>query len=138
MAASDFNSVIISGRLTRDSESKTVGNSHTLTTFSMAVNHQVKENDTWVSKAEYFDFELFDKPGLADYLKKGSKFFVMGSLHQNTWKDNEGKNHSRVTIKVNQIQFGSEKTNAPTGEPINVSGNGVQQATAGFEEDIPF
>lgn len=97
-----MNIFALNGNLTRDPESKVVGNGTNLTTFSIAVNHR---NDT----VSYFDCECFGQVAefIRDYAKKGSSAEISGELRQDRWQDKEsGGNRSRVILRVEKFSFG--------------------------------
>jgi single-strand DNA-binding protein len=127
--ATDINRVILIGRLTRDIEIKTAGQSQ-IAKFSLASNRSEKRGDTWSEAAGFFDCVLFGKRAevLQKYAKKGSKLCVEGSLRWSSWEGSDGKKNSKVEIHVEQFQFLDSKQ----GEPAP-AGN-----FDGADESIPF
>ena len=47
------------------------------------------------------------------YLNKGSKIYVVAELKQDTWTDNEGKNRSKHSLKIDSFEMLDSK---PSGE----------------------
>ena len=47
------------------------------------------------------------------YLHKGSKIYVVAELKQDTWTDNEGKNRSKHSLKIDSFEMLDSK---PSGE----------------------
>jgi len=129
---SDMNRVIIIGRLTRDSELKTLGSGTSVSNFSIAISEYMGQD-----KEEYtsfFDCVMYGKraEGLAPYLKKGQQVGVEGTLHQSRWDSEAGK-RSKVEIKVSNIQLvGGKKDHQEAEKPIKDSVNGP------FEDDLLF
>ena len=70
---------------------------------------------------------------------------VEGSLRYQSWQDREtGKNRSKVSIVVKEIEFMSRSQNGNGYDNGNGYGNGnqggygQQQASGVYDEDIPF
>ena len=72
------NSVILTGRITKDLELKPAGQTQ-VTNFSMAVDNPFKKDD-----ASFFDIVAFGKTAelLNNYCGKGSKIHPIGNLKQ--------------------------------------------------------
>ena len=127
---SNVNVVVISGRLTKDPEGKTVGGK-TLAEFSIAVNHKNKDGEP---KADFFDIKAWDKTGdhAMKWLKKGRQVVIEGHLKEEKWQDKSGGNRSKVIIVANRVTFFGDK-------PDSAPGGGQQAEPAEFNEnDIPF
>jgi len=80
-----------------------------------------------------------------EYLKKGSKVYVEGSLRTRKWQDKEGKDRYTTEIVANEMQMldsrGAGSSAAPTPESSAGSWQKESPATesAGeFDDDIPF
>lgn len=122
----DTNTIIITGRLTRDAETKNLTTGTELTRFSIAVNRSVKRGDNWTDEVSFFDVEKWKAGGLAPLLAKGKQVIITGTLEQDRW-EKEGQKRSKVKIVANQIQLiGSKADNATNEQP--------QQE----DEEIPF
>ncbi len=104
--ADDINIVSVVGRLTRDAELKYTNSGLAVCKFSLAVNRRKKSGDEWVDEVSYFDMVLWGKLGEAiqQHMTKGKQLAVSGHLTQNRWEQ-DGKNHSRVEIVVDNIQL---------------------------------
>jgi len=109
----DFNLVVVEGRLVRDADLKYSKDGKPFTTFSIASNY-------WTGKEEaanFFDVVAFEELKLS----KGDKIRVQGVLRQDTW-EKEGQKMSKIKIiayKVDKLfhqgtrkQTQEEKTNA--------------------------
>jgi single-strand DNA-binding protein len=102
---------VLDGNLTRDPETKSIKNGKSVTTFTVAMNHEYgsKEGNKSVS---FIQVETWDKlaENCAAYLKKGSRVTVSGNLREDRWKDQEGKPHNRHKIVAQTVRFdGSRK-----------------------------
>lgn len=130
MAASDINSVTVSGNLVKDAEFRQVGQSGVLN-FTVASNEPQKNQDgTWGSYANFIDISYFSKgaQNLVQYLKKGSSIAVQGKMHQDRW-EKDGQKNSRIVIRADNIKLCGGNKGAS-----NSNGNSGD----GFHEDLPF
>ena len=95
------NSVILTGRITKDLELKPAGQTQ-VTNFSMAVDNPFKKDD-----ASFFDIVAFGKTAelLNNYCGKGSKILIEGNLKQDRFQDKEGNNRSAVRVIANRVEF---------------------------------
>lgn len=99
---------VLDGNLTRDPETKTIKTGKSVTTFSVAMNHEYGSKDG--NKAVSFILvETWDKlaENCASYLKKGSRVTVSGNLREDRWKDQDGKPQNRHKIVANTVRFDS-------------------------------
>ena len=98
--ASDINKVFLIGRLTKEAELKTFDSGKKNCKFSLAVNGYKDEvsfiNCTaWEKTAELIN----------QYVKKGDRVAVDGSLKQSRFEDKDGNKRSAIDVIVNSIQF---------------------------------
>ncbi|AHH08076.1 single-stranded DNA-binding protein [Borrelia anserina] len=143
----DINSLVLSGRLTRDSELTYTEAGMAILKFGLANNRRLKKNDEWVDYAQFFECVIFAKraESLSVFLKKGKQVVVSGSLRYESWQDkNTGDKKNKYSILVNEIQmFGSplaaQGTNGVDFEsykkPDSFTDVGFDDS---FNEDIPF
>ena len=107
-----MNSVNIIGTMTRDLELKYLPSGVAVGSFAIAVNQDYKKQDgTKVEKTSFFDVKVIGKQSeiINQYFSKGSRIGITGELEQETWKDNQGQNKSRVIIKLDQFSFIDKK-----------------------------
>lgn len=95
-----MNQTILSGNLTAEIETREVGEQH-LSKFTLACN----EGDRVV----FLPVESWNMPHLADYLSKGSKVLVSGSLKQDNWETESGEKRSRILLTAYKVEFLSPK-----------------------------
>lgn len=95
------NSVILTGRITKDLELKSAGQTQ-VTNFSMAVDNPFKRDD-----ASFFDIVAFGKTAelLNNYCGKGSKILIEGNLKQDRFQDKQGNNRSAVRVIAKRVEF---------------------------------
>lgn len=134
----DINTVVLVGRLTRDSELKYTTSGFQICTFSLAVNDSKKEGDAWKEFAHFFDMTLLGKRGeaLSQYLTKGQQVAIQGKLQQDRW-EKDGQKRSKVKILVNDIELIGGKKAESDGGAHGPGGENTPPADD-FEDDIPF
>lgn len=106
----------MSGNLTRDPETRDVGET-TVTRFSVALNSRYKTKEGELKETvTYVDVDAWNGLGktVEQYLKKGSKVIVAGSLKQDVWEDQEGNKKSKLYVVADQVEFADSK---PEGKP---------------------
>jgi len=118
----DMNIVAINGRLTRDAELKYTNSGMAICKFSIASNRSVKKGDKWEDEANFFECTMFGKraESINQYLTKGQQVSISGELRQERW-EKDGKQNSRITISVNNLQLIGGKTDSTKREPRNNS-----------------
>ena len=151
MAASNINSVVITGNLTRDPELRSTGGGTSVCGMRVAVNSRRKDRDgNWSDKPNYFDVTVFGAQGenCANYLSKGRPVAVEGRLDWQEW-EKEGQKRSKVEIIANTVQFlGSRDGGGESGNgngftpksdvPADTSDFQGASVGGGSEDDIPF
>ena len=131
-----MNKVIISGRLTRDSELSYIASTSTpKMSFSLAVerNYQKDKNN---KKVDFITCEMLGKSAenLCQYITKGKQIMVEGELNIDQY-EKDGEKRSFTKVKVDRIEFQKgggnsnteKKTEEPSFEEFNIEG-----------DDIPF
>jgi len=147
----DINNLTIIGNMVKDAELKYTNSGTAITKLTIAVNRSVKKGDNWEDEASFFEVSLWGKRGesLNQYLLKGTKIAVNGSLKQETWEQ-DGNKRSKVIIMADNIQLlGGKKDNSNGGQSnqsqnVNNNYNSSQSYNqkpvnnGSFEDDIPF
>jgi single-strand DNA-binding protein len=128
------NSVVLTGRLTRDPELKTVGaDNRPVCKFGLAVDEFSKGE----KRANFFDVVAWGQTAetVARYLTKGREVAVAGSLRWRQWETPEGQKRSAVEIVAQRVQFfgGQQEGAAPQSAPQTAPSRPVSN-----DEDIPF
>ena len=102
-----LNSILMEGNLTKDPELKETSKGTKVCTFTVASNRYYKKEDEQQQEVSFFPVEVW--AGLADncnqYLKKGRGVRVVGRLKQDRWKDQDDKNHERLKIVAEHVEF---------------------------------
>ena len=90
----------LNGNLGRDIEMRDAGE-HKVGAFSVATTRLVKGEKT----TEWYNCQVWNPRGLADYLKKGQSVTIAGDLHQN---EHEGKIY--YTVNANHVELTGGKS----------------------------
>ncbi len=113
--ANDINSVVLVGRLTRESELKYLNNGTAVARLSLAVNRMKKSGDQWEEEVSFIDVVIWGKTAesLNPYLTKGRQVAVLGELRQSRWEQ-DGQSRSKIEVSANSVQLigGDRNSNA--------------------------
>lgn len=121
--------IIISGNLGKDAESKTTQKGDKVTSFSVGVKQGWGEN----SSTNWYRCSVWGERGgkIAEYLSKGVKVFVTGELTIGSY---EGK--PQFDVRVNEIEWERRQADGSQGAPQR------QRETAShagdLDDDVPF
>jgi single-strand DNA-binding protein len=112
-----LNSILVEGNLVRDPVVTQTPKGTNVCSFAVASNRFYKTDDELQKEVSFFDVEVWAKlaESCSEYLKKGRGVRVVGRLKQDRWTDAEGKNHSKVKIVGEHVEFKPEF--APRKEP---------------------
>ncbi len=129
---SNFNHLVILGRVVRDPKRKTTPSGVTLAEFSVAVTTR-KGKDGGEDEVCFLDCEAWRKTAevIADYTKKGSLILVSGWLKQDRWESDSGS-RSKHKMVVDKVQLMPKNT--PSEAPPSQGHQGQHLR----DEDIPF
>jgi len=102
-----INSVTIIGRLGQDPEIRTTENGTSLANFSLAHNEMRLVNGNRETVPHWFKCVAFGSLAqlCVEYLHKGSRVGISGSLKQRSWEAEDGNKRSKVEILVKDIEF---------------------------------
>ncbi|MFW5717715.1 MAG: single-stranded DNA-binding protein [Spirochaetota bacterium] len=148
--ATDINSVVLIGRLTRDAELRYSNSGTAICKFSIANSYSRRTGDTWSEETNFFDAVLMGRraEALHKYLVKGKQVGIKGELRQDRWEQ-DGQRRSRVEIFVNDVNLlgggqgggGDYNRGAQSSSPQGSGrGSGDDDFSPGtdFEDDVPF
>ena len=112
---SDLNEVIVSGRLTRDSELRHTPNGTAVTDIIVASNRIWSKDSDRQEETTFVDVTIWGKQAesLQEYLVKGRHVMVVGRLKLNKWETEEGGKRSKLTMVADKVNLtpGGGKTN---------------------------
>ncbi len=102
-----MNHVVLTGRLTRDPESRKLASGKTVTEFAVATNDYRGGSE----KAEYHPVVTWDRLAeiCGQYLGKGQLVSIIGRLQTRQWEDAEKKRHWKTEIVANSVEMLSGK-----------------------------
>lgn len=156
MASRGINKVILVGNLGADPENRTSQTGNAITNISVATSETWKDKSTGQQqeRTEWHRVVFFNRLAeiAAEYLRKGSKVYVEGSLRTRKWQDQNGQDRYTTEVVGNEMQMldsrgmggdqnegGTQWTppsqSQPQSQPQPTSGGG------GFDpvdDDIPF
>lgn len=151
--ARGINKVILVGNLGNDPETKFLPSGSAVTNVSLATSRVWKDKEgNQQEHTEWHRVVFFNRLAeiAGEYLKKGSKVYVEGSLRTNKWQDKEGNDRYTTEIIANEMQMldskggsgaGSAASNSQASSGSPSSSPQVTQVDNGmdnFDEDIPF
>lgn len=103
------NKVIIIGNLGADPERREFNNGGGVTTISVATSEQWTDKVSGEKKeaTEWHRISLFNRLGevAAQYLRKGSKVYIEGSLRTRKYQDQNGQERYITEIRADQMQM---------------------------------
>ena len=104
---SDLNEVIVSGRLTRDSELRHTPNGTAVTDIIVASNRIWSKDSARQEATTFVDVTIWGKQAesLQEYLVKGRHVMVVGRLKLNKWETEEGGKRSKLTMVADKVNL---------------------------------
>ena len=146
MASRGVNKVILLGNVGNDPESKSLPGGGTVVNFSMATSESWKDKNTGEQKevSEWHRVVAFNRLAeiIVEYVKKGSKLYIEGSLRTRSW-DQDGQKRYATEIVASEMQMldGKPEGQQSAPKPQN-SGQSARNAPAAFndfdDENLPF
>jgi single-strand DNA-binding protein len=166
MASRGVNKVILIGNLGNDPETRFFPDGGAVTNASIATSETWRDKQTGEQRerTEWHRVVFRDRGNYrlgqiaGEYLKKGSKVYVEGSLQTRKWQDQSGQDRYTTEIVVNEMQmldsrgsggesgFGGGSFNQGSSAPPQQQGSQApaQESSApkqdfgDFDDDIPF
>ena len=155
MASRGVNKVIIVGNCGQDPETKYMPSGGAVTNVSVATSESWKDKQTGQQqeRTEWHRIVFFN--GLAEvageYMRKGGKVYIEGSLRTRKWQGQDGKDNYTTEIVASEMQLlDSRGDSASTGSHgdsyrnRNEAQSEAPKTTANpigmdsFDDDIPF
>ena len=140
--ARGINKVILVGNIGKDPETRYMPSGGAVTNVTLATSESWKDKNSGEQqeRTEWHRVVFFNRLGeiAGEYLKKGSKVYVEGSLRTRKWQGQDGQDRYTTEIVASEMQMldsrqsGGEQKPRPQQAP--------QQAAGGedFDDDIPF
>jgi single-strand DNA-binding protein len=147
--ARGVNKVILIGNLGKDPEVRYMPSGGAVTNVTIATSESWKDKQSGdqQERTEWHNVVFFNRLAeiAGEYLKKGSKVYVEGSLRTRKWQDKEGKDRYTTEIVAGEMQM-LDSRGAGGGAPSQREGSGgswqkgesVAEPAGDFDDDIPF
>ncbi|MGB0733968.1 MAG: single-stranded DNA-binding protein [Pontibacterium sp.] len=161
MASRGVNKVILVGNCGQDPETKFTANGAAITNISIATSESWKDKQTgqMQERTEWHRVVFFNRLAeiAGEYLRKGSKLYIEGSLRTRKWQDQQGQDRYTTEIVGSEMQMLDSRNDQGQGAAYNQ--NAYQQPAAApaapqaapaqapaaappamdsFDDDIPF
>jgi len=147
MASRGVNKVIIVGNLGTDPEVRYMPSGGAVTNISVATSEAWKDKTSGEAqeRTEWHRIVFFNRLAeiAGEYLKKGSKVFIEGSLRTRKWQDNSGQDRYTTEIVAREMQMldskggGSSDFSSKKSEAAPKSSSSDANLDD-FDDDIPF
>jgi len=143
MASRGINKVILVGNVGQDPEVRYMPSGGAVANLSIATSESWKDKQTGeqTDRTEWHRVVFFNRLGeiAGEYLKRGAKVYVEGSLRTRKWQDKDGQERYTTEIVGNEMQMldkkGEDVSHRMT-ESTNQSQS--QPAETSADDDIPF
>ena len=134
-----LNKVILIGNLGADPEIRYMPSGGAVATLSLATTSRTKDKDG--NKKEHTEWHrvvFFNRLGeiAGEYLKKGSRIYIEGSLRTRKWQGKDGKDNYTTEIIGNEMHMldRKENTGAETQRPKQTEVSTNYE----YDDDVPF
>jgi len=147
MSSRGVNKAIIVGNLGGDPETRYTQSNSAVTNISVATSESWKDKQTGEKKerAEWHRIVFFGKLAeiAGEYLRKGSKVYVEGSIRTRKWQDQSGQDRYTTEIVGDQMQMldsrGDQSQAAQEPAPRPQQDSVPEPAVGPLDDsDIPF
>lgn len=157
MASRGINKVILVGNLGADPETRFMPSGGSVTNIRLATSESWKDKQTGQpqERTEWHRVVFFNRLAeiAGEYLRKGSKVYVEGSLRTRKWQDQSGQDRYTTEIVANDMQMldsrggsggsGGGDYDYPEAAGEQSTGRPPSSAAAGasadpYDDDIPF
>ncbi|MCU7879784.1 MAG: single-stranded DNA-binding protein [Candidatus Thiodiazotropha sp. (ex Lucinoma aequizonata)] len=149
--ARGINKVILIGNLGKDPETRYMPSGGAVTNVTLATSESWKDKNSGEQqeRTEWHRVVFFNRLGeiVGEYLKKGSKVYLEGSLRTRKWQGQDGQDRYTTEIVGNEMQMlDSRGGSASFDSPQHSQGASSPQPAAtprsvpdnDFDDDIPF
>jgi len=151
MAQRGVNKVILVGNLGQDPETKTTQTGSAIANITVATSEEWKDKQSGEKqeRTEWHRVCFFGRLAeiVGQYLSKGSKVYIEGSLRTRKWKDSNGQDRYTTEIVASEMQMLDSRGSKPDNYAHNPSPSAPQAPSMGsyepsgggsFDDDIQF
>ena len=127
-----MNKVVLTGNLTRDPELKYLDSGKAVCNFTLAVKDRFNKD-----KTDFIDCTAWNKTAeiSGEYLKKGNKVAVAGSLSTRSYENKDGQKVKLTFINVDEVELPPKGSSQPSRPKDDWEGLGREVQNG---DDIPF
>jgi single-strand DNA-binding protein len=140
MAGKSVNKVILIGNLGKDPEVKYTPGGLPIAKFSLATNERFKDKEgQWQDRTEWHNVVAFQRLAeiVGEYVKKGGKLYIEGSLRTSSWDDKEtGQKKYRTEIIANDLVLLSGRSDTGGGG-ADFAGSSRASSANNFDQRAP-
>jgi single-strand DNA-binding protein len=150
MASKGLNKVMLIGNVGQEPESKYMPSGEAVTNLSIATSESWKDKNTGNTqeRTEWHRITFYRRLAeiARDYLRKGSKIYVEGSIRSRKWTDKNGQERTTVEIIATELQMLDSKggtgpyaeaaATAPAVQSMDTTD--AMQREEAFDDDLPF
>lgn len=143
--ARGVNKVILVGNLGNDPETRFMPSGSAVTNITVATSESWKDKQTGQQqeRTEWHKVAFFGKLAeiAGEYLKKGSKVYIEGSLRTRKWQGQDGQDRYTTEIVASEMQMLDSRGGGQSeAKPVQQAAQQPQQSAPAddFDDDIPF
>jgi single-strand DNA-binding protein len=141
MAGKSVNKVILIGNLGKDPELRATPSGTPVAKFTLATNDRYKDKEgQWQDRTEWHNITAWARTAeiAGEYLKKGSKVYIEGSLRTHSWDDKQtGQKKYMTEIVVNDLVLLGGRGEAGGGGDFGGSSRGTASGGNNFDQRTP-
>jgi single-strand DNA-binding protein len=143
--AKSVNKVILLGNVGKDPEIRSTPSGTMVASFTLATSDRFQDQQgNWQDRTEWHNLVAFKRTAeiVRDYVKKGTKLYVEGSIRTNSWDDKQtGQKRYRTEIIVNDMSLlsGRDENSGGGGysrSSSNASSNSYDQRPQAASDDV--
>ena len=115
-----LNKIIVMGRLTRDPELRRTGSGTAVTSFTLAVDRDFKDQ-SGNKETDFIDVVAWRNTAefVSKFFAKGRMAIVEGRLQIRDWQDKDGGKRRSAEVVADNVYFGDSRQGA---QPDNIAG----------------
>ncbi|WP_438951570.1 single-stranded DNA-binding protein [Porticoccus sp.] len=136
--ARGINKVILIGNLGKDPETRYMPSGGAVTNLTLATSETWKDKQTGQpqERTEWHRVVFFNRLAeiAAEYLKKGSKVYIEGSLRTRKWQDQSGQDKYTTEIVANEMQMLDGRGGSGSGYDDNAQQQGPSSGQGGYSK----
>lgn len=133
--ARGVNKIILVGNLGNDPEVRYGANNSAVATVSLATSDAWRDKQTGETqeRTEWHRIVFFGRLAevARDYLRKGSKIYVEGSIHTRKWQDKSGQDRYTTEVEARDMQMLDSKSSSAAAAMEEQYGDGGRSSAIG-------